>query len=136
MQWLRELGFLRLTAPTPEMVDATNRRFFASPSLRAFLLRSLSVKRPDDPQYQQADAGLPLSELLWHCCALGICDAEFPMLQLLSAEMTAELEVDGEEPCPAHTTCVNIFVDCFVKSEFNLSTVLAVVCTSLSLRIH
>ena len=135
MQWLRELSFRVLTPATLKLVDATNSRFFASTSLRAFVLRSLSVKRPDDPQYQQPDAGLPLSALLWHCCTLDVLDAEFPMAQLLSAEMAAELEVDGEGPCPAHTSCVNIFLDCFIKSDLSASTLQAIVCTSVTLRV-
>lgn len=101
-----------VTPGTPATVDSLNSTHFAGSSLTAFLLRSLSAKQPDEPRYKQAGL-LTVSELLWHCCTLGVLGIEFPMAQLLSAEIALELEVD--EVGPAHTVCVNVYMDCFAK---------------------
>lgn len=111
MEWLR-----RTTPSSPETVDSLNSIHFAGSSLTAFLLRTLSVKKPDEPRYRQAGL-LAVSELLLHCCTLDLLGIEFPMAQLLSAEIALEVEV--AEVVPAHTACVNVFMGCLAKDNIS-----------------
>ena len=75
--------------PSAALVASYNQVFFKT-AFADFLIRALSVKDPDNPRWKQSD--ISISELLWAICQSNLLGQEFPLLQLLSAEVVRELE--------------------------------------------